>query len=76
MRIGPAQIITVPGQPFCKLGREVKNAMTGKYRFLLGLANDELAHIIPADEFDPKRGEKPVSVGINTWPTLRAQMPL
>ncbi|HID86554.1 MAG TPA: hypothetical protein EYP55_04140 [Anaerolineae bacterium] len=76
VRLGPAQIVTIPGQPFCKLGMEVKEAMSGKYRFLFGLANDELAYIVPPDEWDPSRGEETVSVGINTWPALRAQMPL
>jgi hypothetical protein len=76
VRLGPAQVVTIPGQPFCKLGLEVKEAMSGKYRFLLGLANDELAYIVPPDEWDPARGEETVSVGINTWPALRAQIPL
>lgn len=76
VHIGPAQIVTVPGQPFCRLGREVKEAMTGKYRFLFGLANDELAYIVPPDEWRPNGHEEAVSVGIDTWPTLRAAMPL
>jgi len=76
VHIGPAQIVTVPGQPFCRLGREVKEAMTGKYRFLFGLANDELAYIVPPDEWRPDGHEEAVSVGIDTWPALRAAMPL
>jgi len=74
--LGPAQIVTIPGQPFYKLGAEVVGAMSGKYRFLFGLANDELAYIVPPDEWDPTRGEEMVSVGIETWPAIRAQIPL
>jgi len=74
VRLGPAQFVTIPGQAFCKLGLEVKAAMSGRYRFLLGLANDEIAYIVPPDEWDPKRGEEMQSVGIETWPVLRAQM--
>jgi len=76
VRLGPAQIVTIPGQPFCKLGLEVKEAMSGGYRFLFGLANDEIAYIVPPDEWDPKRGEEMQSIGINTWPILRAHIPL
>ncbi len=76
VRLGPAQIVTIPGQPFYKLGAEVVGAMSGKYRFLFGLANDELAYIVPPDEWDPTRGEEMVSVGIETWPAIRAQIPL
>ncbi len=76
VRLGPAQIVTIPGQPFCRLGREVKEAMSGRYRFLFGLANDEVAYIVPPDEWDPKHGEEMQSVGIETWPILRAHMPL
>ena len=50
--------------------------MSGQYRFLFGLANDELAYIVPPDEWDPTRGEEMVSVGIETWPAIRAQIPL
>jgi len=76
VQLGPAQIVTIPGQPFSRLGREVKEAMSGKYRFLFGLANDEIAYIVPPDEWDPKRGEEMQSVGIDTWPILRAHIPL
>lgn len=74
VHLGPAQFVTIPGQAFCKLGLEVKAAMSGKYRFLLGLANDEIAYIVPPDEWEPGRGEEMQSVGVETWPVLRAQM--
>jgi hypothetical protein len=75
--IGDAQIVTLPGQFFCKLGQEIKAQMKGTYKFLFGLTCDDLVYIVPPDEWDPKRKseEEFLSLGINTWPRFREQMP-
>jgi hypothetical protein len=75
--IGDAQIVTLPGQFFCKLGQEIKAQMKGTHKFLFGLTCDDLVYIVPPDEWDPKRKseEEFLSLGINTWPRFREQMP-
>jgi hypothetical protein len=75
--IGDAQIVTLPGQFFCKLGQEIKAQMRGTYKFLFGLTCDDLVYIVPPDEWDPKRKseEEFLSLGVNTWPRFREQMP-
>jgi hypothetical protein len=75
--VGDAQIVTLPGQFFCKLGQEIKAQMKGTHKFLFGLTCDDLVYIVPPDEWDPKRKreEEFLSLGINTWPSFREQMP-
>jgi len=75
--INDAQIVTLPGQFFCKLGQEIKAQMKGTYKFLFGLTCDDLVYIVPPDEWDPKRKseEEFLSLGVNTWPRFREQMP-
>jgi len=72
-----AQIVTLPGQFFCKSGQEIKAQMKGTHKFLFGLTCDDLVYIVPPDEWDPKRKreEEFLSLGINTWPRFREQMP-
>ena len=75
--IGDAQIVTLPGQFFCKLGQEIKAQMKGTHKFLFGLTCDDIVYIVPPDEWDPKRKseEEFLSLGVNTWPRFREQMP-
>jgi hypothetical protein len=49
--LGPAQLITVPGELLPRLGFELKAALPGPCRVLAGLADDELGYILPDDEF-------------------------
>lgn len=49
--LGPAQMITVPGELLPRLGFELKAALPGPYRVLIGLADDEIGYILPDDEF-------------------------
>jgi hypothetical protein len=49
--LGPAQLITVPGELLPRLGFELKAALPGPCRLLVGLADDELGYILPDDEF-------------------------
>jgi hypothetical protein len=69
--------VTLPGQFFCKLGLELKEQMKGRYKFLFGLTADDLVHVLPPDEWDPKRKavEESLSLGMNTWPAIKEQMP-
>ena len=52
VQIGKAQMITMPGEVLPSVGHRLKNSMTGKYNFQIGLGNDELGYIIPEKEWD------------------------
>jgi hypothetical protein len=77
VNINDAQIVTLPGQFFCRLGLELKEEMKGTYKFLFGLTCDDLVYVLPPDEWDPKREgeEEALSLGINTWPAIKEQLP-
>jgi len=77
VNIDDAQIVTLPGQFFCRLGLELKEGMKGTHKFLFGLTGDDLAYVLPPDEWDPTRKgeEEPLSLGINTWPAIKEQLP-
>jgi hypothetical protein len=49
--LGPAQIITVPGELLPRLGFELKALLPGPCRVVVGLADDELGYILPDDEY-------------------------
>ncbi|MFW9819527.1 MAG: neutral/alkaline non-lysosomal ceramidase N-terminal domain-containing protein [Candidatus Thorarchaeota archaeon] len=66
INIGKAQFITMPGEVLPSIGYRLREAMTGKYKFQIGLGNDELGYIIPADEWDPTQYEESMSVGMQT----------
>jgi hypothetical protein len=64
-RIGPAQFASLPGEPLPAVGFAAKRAMTGDFKFLFGLGNDELGYLVDAGAADdPKyHYERSVSVG-------------
>jgi len=66
--LGPAQIITVPGEIFWSMGLYFRSIMPGPHRFIFGLANDEIGYIMSAREFeDPTyRYEQSMSMGPET----------
>ncbi|MFX1315026.1 MAG: neutral/alkaline non-lysosomal ceramidase N-terminal domain-containing protein [Promethearchaeota archaeon] len=72
INIGAAQIITMPGEVLPSIGYRLKEAMTGKYNFQIGLGNDELGYIIPEDEWDPSQYEESMSVGMQTGIVMEA----
>jgi len=77
VNINDAQIVTLPGQFFCRLGLGLKEQMKGTYKFLFGLTGDDLVYVLPPEEWDPTRKgeEEALSLGINTWPTIKEQLP-
>ena len=56
VRMGPIEMITVPGELFSEIGLFVKSYMP-KYGFLLGLTPEQLGYIIPQDQWAPGSGE-------------------
>ncbi|MGQ9572677.1 MAG: neutral/alkaline non-lysosomal ceramidase N-terminal domain-containing protein [Dehalococcoidia bacterium] len=75
--INDAEIVTLPGQFLCALGLELKQQMKGTYKFLFGLTGDDLVYVLPPEEWDPSRKgeEETLSLGINTWPVIKEQLP-
>jgi len=50
--------------------------MKATYKFLFGLTCDDLAYVLPPDEWDPKRKgeEEALSLGVNTWSAIKEQL--
>ncbi len=69
-RLGAADFITIPGEALPAFGLRIKDLLPGRFRFVLGLGNDELGYIMDNEVFDPSRYEESVSVGPQTGPTL------
>lgn len=63
MRIGDAEFLSMPGETLPKVGLRMKELMTGKYKFLVSLGDDELGYILAKEDFDPTRYEESVSIG-------------
>ncbi|MBI3046170.1 MAG: hypothetical protein HYY86_01320 [Candidatus Harrisonbacteria bacterium] len=52
LNIGPAEIVTVPGELFPKIWRRTKVKMKGQPKFIFGLTNGELGYILLPEDFD------------------------
>ncbi|MBM3239291.1 hypothetical protein FJZ31_23610 [Candidatus Poribacteria bacterium] len=76
IQMGNAQIATFPGEALPKLGLQVKSAMTTPYKFVFGLANDELGYIIPAEDFSDELYdyERSMSVGSQIGPATTGKI--
>ncbi|MFX0031401.1 MAG: neutral/alkaline non-lysosomal ceramidase N-terminal domain-containing protein [Candidatus Hodarchaeota archaeon] len=70
--IGNGQMITMPGEVLPSIGFRLREAMTAKYKFQIGLGNDELGYIIPEDEWDDTQYEESMSVGVQTGIMMEA----
>jgi hypothetical protein len=78
--LGPAEFIAVPGELLPALGLEIKAGMAGTVRGIIGLANDEIGYILPAEVFvypenpwEPgDHYEETMSLGPETGPTIMA----
>ncbi len=56
VRMGPIEMVTVPGELFSEISLFVKGYMP-KYGFLLGITPEQLGYIIPQDQWAPGSGE-------------------
>jgi hypothetical protein len=70
LRLGDILLVTVPGEAFPEVGKEVFALMDARHRFLIGLGQDEIGYILPKADFDPKKYEESMSLGPETAPTL------
>jgi hypothetical protein len=61
--IGPAEMITIPGEPHPEFTAKLKDIMTGKYEFVLGVANHCLGYFVAKETWDPKGVQESLSAG-------------
>lgn len=52
INIGPAQILTIPGEALPNIGYYLKRKMPTKMPFLFGLANDAFGYILTKEDFN------------------------
>lgn len=71
IKLGEAQIITVPGELLPEVSFEILEKMTGFPRIIVGLANDQLGYIIPEYDFRSDSYEETMSQGPATAPVVR-----
>lgn len=55
MDIGDAQMVMVPGELFPNLGLMLKEKMSKPYKFVVGLANDEIGYLMSGEDFGRKK---------------------
>ncbi len=70
--LGGAQIITIPGEILPNLGLKLKEHMRGKYRLLLGLANDEVGYVLSSADYHDElySYERSMSIGPEIGPLI------
>ncbi|KAA3618975.1 MAG: hypothetical protein DWQ05_05990 [Calditrichaeota bacterium] len=52
LNVGPAQILTIPGEALPNIGYFLKRKMKTDYPFLFGLTNDAFGYILTPEDFD------------------------
>ncbi len=61
LNIGPAQILTIPGEALPNIGYYVKRQMHTEHPFLFGLTNDAFGYILTKEDFNSFRRYEYVS---------------
>lgn len=61
--IGPAQMITIPGEPHPEFTAKLKHIMTGEYEFVLAVANHCLGYFVAKETWDPEGVQESLSAG-------------
>jgi hypothetical protein len=76
IQLDEAEIVSVPGELLPGPGLQLRHTMHGKYRFIVGLGQDELGYVLEPEQFDRElyHYERGMSVGKQTWPTLFAAL--
>ena len=52
LQIGPAQVLSIPGEALPNIGYYLKRKMTGEQNLLFGLTNDAFGYILTKVDFD------------------------
>ncbi len=64
LQIGRAKFLTCPGEALPAVGLAAKKLVHGRYKFFLGLANDELGYILPEDYFKNEKYKYEASMSV------------
>lgn len=70
IQIGPATIVTVPGEAFPEVGHKIRAMLKTEYPFLIGLCNNEIGYIVPKDQWHWDWYEESMSLGPETEPMI------
>ncbi len=73
VRLGEAQLISVPGELLPEASFEILERMKGYPRMIVGLANDELGYMIPPYDFRAGDYEESMSLGPAAVPVVVRQ---
>ena len=68
IKIGPAEILTVPGELFPKIWWKAKPKMRGQLNFILGLTSGEFGYILTPEDYHS--GKHPYHVTVSVGPTF------
>lgn len=71
VKLGEAQIITMPGELLPELSFEIQEHMVGFPRIVVGLANDQLGYLVPSWDFRDDEYEESMSQGPGAGELLR-----
>lgn len=71
LRLGDAEMISIPGELLPELSFEVLERMSGYPRMILGLVNDELGYLLPGYDWNEGQYEESMSVGPAGGPLVR-----
>ncbi len=74
IRLGPAKLLTIPGEALPNIGYYLKRNMQTDFPFLLGLANDAFGYILTREDFgsfSTYRYISATSLGENTYDLYR-----
>jgi len=70
--IGPARMVTVPGELFPNIWQCIEPLMEGRPNFCFGLTNGELGYILSAEDFNS--GQHPYHVTMSIGPSFGRQV--
>lgn len=70
LKFGSIEMVTVPGEVFPELAKEIYAAMKGDVKLMIGLGNDELGYILPEADFKWGQYCESMSLGPKTGPRL------
>ncbi|MEM2299288.1 MAG: hypothetical protein QXW23_07185 [Thermofilaceae archaeon] len=66
--------VSLPGEPLPRLGLEVKSMLKAPFRMLVGLGDDEIGYLIPAEDWTEGRYEESMSLGYHAAPLLLGEL--
>jgi len=75
IKLGPAEILTLPGELVSLLGFEFLEEMDAKYKFIFGLCQHEISYIIPEEEYHTGGYEESMCISIEAGEMIREAVP-